>query len=44
MIVIHALDGAQVAIDENSVVLVAGPYPHDVGPHRIFTVLTAGCW
>ena len=33
MIVIHALDGAQVAIDENSVVLVAGPYPHDVGPH-----------
>jgi hypothetical protein len=33
MIVIHALDGTQVAIDENAVVLIAGPYPHDLGPH-----------
>jgi hypothetical protein len=33
MIVIRALDGTAVDVDENAVTLVAGPYPHDVGTH-----------
>jgi len=33
MIVIRALDRTEVVVDENAVTLVAGPYPHDVGPH-----------
>jgi len=33
MIAIRALDGTEVVVDENAVTLVAGPYPHDVGPH-----------
>jgi hypothetical protein len=33
MVVIRALDGSDVAVDENAITLVAGPYPHDVGPH-----------
>ena len=33
MIVIRALDGTAVDVDENAVILVSGPYPHDVGPH-----------
>jgi hypothetical protein len=33
MIVIRALDGTAVDVDENAVTLVSGPYPHDVGPH-----------
>ena len=33
MIVIRALDGTAVDVDENAVTLVSGPYPHDVGAH-----------
>jgi hypothetical protein len=33
MIAIRALDGTEVVVDENAVTLVAGPYPHDLGPH-----------
>lgn len=33
MVLIHAIDGTELEIDENSVILVSGPYPHDVGPH-----------
>jgi len=33
MIVVHALDGTEVAVNESAVTLVAGPYPHDLGPH-----------
>jgi hypothetical protein len=33
MIVIRALDGTDVHVDENAVTLLCGPYPHDVGPH-----------
>ena len=33
MIVVHALDGTALEINEAAVTLVAGPYPHDVGPH-----------
>ena len=33
MIAIRALDGVEVIVNENAVTLVAGPYPHDVGPH-----------
>jgi hypothetical protein len=33
MIAIRALDGTEVTIDPNAVTLVAGPYPHDLGPH-----------
>ena len=33
MIVIRALDGTAVDVDEDTVTLVSGPYPHDVGAH-----------
>jgi hypothetical protein len=33
MIVIKTIDGQNIDGDENAVVLIAGPYPHDVGPH-----------
>jgi hypothetical protein len=33
MIVLRALDGTEVGVDENDITLVVGPYPHDVGPH-----------
>src|ERR1700761_1026712 len=33
MIAIRALDGTEIFIDGNAVTLVAGPYPHDPGPH-----------
>jgi hypothetical protein len=32
MIVVHALDGTAIEINETAVTLVAGPYPHDIGP------------
>src|SRR5262249_59501465 len=37
MIAIHALDGTEVVVDPNAVTLVAGPYPHDLGPPYICT-------
>jgi len=33
MIAIRALNGTEIEVNENAVTLVAGPYPHDVGPH-----------
>src|ERR1700732_1348334 len=33
MIAIRALDGTEVAVNENAVTLIAGRYPHDPGPH-----------
>ena len=33
MIVLRALDGTEVSVDEHIITLVAGPDPHDVGPH-----------
>jgi hypothetical protein len=33
MIAIRALDGTEVVVNESAVTVVAGPYPHDVGPH-----------
>jgi hypothetical protein len=33
MIAVRALDGTELFVDENAVTLVAGPYPHDLGPH-----------
>ena len=33
MIAVRALDGTEVAVNEDVVTLVAGPYPHDLGPH-----------
>ena len=33
MIAIRALDGTEVVVNENAVTLIAGPYPHDLGPH-----------
>src|SRR6266550_510215 len=33
MIVIHALDGTAIEINEAAVTLVAGAYPRDIGPH-----------
>jgi hypothetical protein len=32
MIAIRALDGTEVDVNEEAVTLVAGPYPHDLGP------------
>jgi hypothetical protein len=32
MIAIRALDGTEVAVNEEAVTIVAGPYPHDLGP------------
>jgi hypothetical protein len=33
MIAIRAVNGTEIEVNENAVTLVAGPYPHDVGPH-----------
>ena len=33
MIVLRALDGSAVSVDESAITLIAGPYPHDLGPH-----------
>jgi hypothetical protein len=33
MIAIRALDGTEVVVNQDAVTLVAGPYPHDLGPH-----------
>jgi hypothetical protein len=33
MIVIKTIDGQNIDGDESAVVVIAGPYPHDVGPH-----------
>jgi len=33
MIVIRTTDGQYIDIDEAAILLIAGPYPHDVGPH-----------
>jgi hypothetical protein len=33
MIAIRALDGTEVFVNEEAVTLVAGQYPHDLGPH-----------
>jgi hypothetical protein len=32
-IVVRALDGTDVSVDEKAITLIAGPHPHDVGPH-----------
>jgi hypothetical protein len=33
MIAIRALDGTEIVVNQDAVTLVAGPYPHDLGPH-----------
>ena len=33
MITVRALDGTEVDVNEEAVTVVAGPYPHDLGPH-----------
>jgi hypothetical protein len=33
MVVLRSIDGTEVSVNENDITLVAGPYPHDVGPH-----------
>jgi hypothetical protein len=42
MIVIRSLDGQNIDVDENAIVLVAGPFPHDVGPHTYIHGATPG--
>jgi hypothetical protein len=44
MIVIRALDGTAVDVDENAVTLVSGPYPHDVGRTPMSTASSAVYW
>jgi hypothetical protein len=33
MVAITTLSGQEVDIADETIALVAGPYPHDVGPH-----------
>jgi hypothetical protein len=33
MIAITVLDGHIVDVDDDDIIFIAGPYPHDVGPH-----------
>jgi hypothetical protein len=33
MIVIRALNGTEIEVNHDAITLIAGPYPHDVGPH-----------
>jgi hypothetical protein len=40
MIVIKTADGQDIDGDENAVSLIAGPYPHDAGPHTYVYGLT----
>jgi hypothetical protein len=40
MIIIKTLDGQDIDGDENAVELIAGPYPHDAGPHTYVYGLT----
>jgi hypothetical protein len=40
MIVIKTTDGQDIDGDENAVSLIAGPYPHDAGPHTYVYGLT----
>ena len=42
MIVIKTLDGPDIDVNENAIVLVAGPYPYDVGPHTYVYGVTPG--
>lgn len=42
MVAITTLSGQQVDVADESVVLVSGPYPHDVGPHTYIYGPTAG--
>jgi hypothetical protein len=42
MFEVTTLDGQVVAVDENSIVLVVGPYPNDVGPHTYVYGATPG--
>ena len=40
MIVIKTMDGRDIDGDENAITLIAGPYPHDAGPHTYVYGLT----
>ena len=33
MVVVRTLDGQDINVNEKAITVVAGPYPHDVGPH-----------
>jgi hypothetical protein len=42
MSVIKTVDGQDIDVNENAIVLIAGPYPHDVGPHTYVYGATHG--
>jgi hypothetical protein len=42
MVAITTLFGQEVDVAENGIAMVAGPYPHDVGPHTYVYGPTAG--
>jgi hypothetical protein len=42
MSVIKTVDGQDIDVNENLIVLIAGPYPHDVGPHTYVYGVTHG--
>jgi hypothetical protein len=42
MVAITTLSGQEVDVADESIALVAGPYPHDVGPHTYVYGPTAG--
>jgi hypothetical protein len=33
MIAIRALNGTEIEVNQDAIILIAGPYPHDVGAH-----------
>jgi len=42
MVAITTLSGQQVDVADDTIALIAGPYPHDVGPHTYVYGPTAG--
>ena len=42
MITIQMINGQPIQVNEKSIVLIAGPYPHDVGPHTYVYGVTPG--
>jgi hypothetical protein len=44
MIDIRTLDGHDINMNENAIVLIAGAYPHDVGPTRTSMAFPKACW
>jgi hypothetical protein len=42
MVVVRTLDGQDINLNEKTIALISGPYPHDVGPHTYIYGATHG--